>query len=378
MTSSAASLRAAASVCRGRGDIMDFRPTELQQLLQNNAQEFLEREATLDQVRVMEAEGSPDARLWSQIAELGWLGLPLAEEFGGQGASLLDTSVLLNEVCRAALPVPFQPTLLAALTIQRFGDAALKQQFLPQIANGTSVSVAFLEASDDLHAPFAARYQAGSVTGEKRFVEYANSTDLHLVAATENGAPGLALVRRNGPAVQVRATPSIGGVPSGFVSYNGAAAEGWIAGQEAVDYLRDLGTALTAFESYSYAQKSLDMTVDYVQMRVQFGQPIGAFQAVQNRIADIAILVEASRFLTHELLWQFDNGVATPEQVAVVKAITAQAGPQVAMDCHLLHGGIGYMQEYNLQFFTRRGKDASLRWGTTREMANRVADAAFA
>jgi alkylation response protein AidB-like acyl-CoA dehydrogenase len=120
------------------------------------------------------------------------------------------------------------------------------------------------------------------------------------------------------------------------------------------------------------------MTVEYVQMRVQFGQPIGAFQAVQMRCADLATIVEAARFLTHEMLWRIDQDDVDPAHIATVKAITAQMTPQVAQDCHLLHGGIGYMQEYDLHFFTRRGKDASLRWGSLRETSNRVADRAFA
>ena len=378
MTSSAASSHAAASVCRDKEQVVDFRPTEVQELLRNNAKEFLEREVPFDRVRAMEAEGSPDAALWSHMAELGWLGLLLEERFGGQGGSLLDTAMLLNEICRAALPAPFQQTILGGVVLQRYGDDALKESVLPRIALGASLAVAFLEASDDLFSPFTVRYEGGAVSGEKRFVEYGAWSDLHLVAAQQDGTPGIAVVRRDARGVELMHVASIGGIPVSFVTYDAAPAEGWIPGTEAIEFLRSLGAALTAFESYAYAQKSLDMTVDYVQMRVQFGQPIGAFQAVQNRVADMAIIVEASRFLTHELLWQFDNGVATPKQVALVKAITAQMGSQVSMDCHLLHGGIGFMQEYNLQFFTRRGKEAALRWGTTGEMMEQVADAVLA
>ena len=357
---------------------MDFRPTELQELLQTNAHDFLEREVPMDRVRAMERAGAPDPALWSQMVELGWVTLPLAEEFGGQGGSLLDVAVLLNELCRAALPSPFQQTVLGALAVQRFGDAALKDTLLREVANGASLAVAFLEASDDVFAPPAAHYDGASVSGEKRFVEYAGTADAHLVLAQRDGMPGIAVVRREAAGVQVTPVTSVGGTPLAFVTYEQAPAEAWIEGAGVVDYVRDLGGALTALESYAYAQKALDMAVDYVQMRVQFGQPIGAFPAVQNRIADAATLVEASRFLTHELLWLFDQGLDTPEQVALVKAITAQMGPKVAMECHVLFGGIGYMEEYPLQFYTRRAKEASLRWGTTREMSNRVADAVLA
>lgn len=357
---------------------MDFRPTELQELLRNNAEEFFEREVPITRVRQIEEAGAPDEALWTQMAELGWTGLPIAEQYGGQGGSLLDTAVLLHEACRAALPSPLQQTAIASVVIQQHASEDVKQSVLARIAGGEAVSPALLEASDDLFAPLTTSYAAGRVNGEKRFVEYGATSNLHLVAAVSDGTPGLAIVARDQPGVTTSPLVSIGATPQAITVYDDAEAEAWIEGAAAVDFLRNVGAAFTALESYAYAQKALDLTVEYVQMRVQFGQPIGAFQAVQNRVADIATIVEASKFLTHELLWQFDQGEFDATQVAIVKAVTAQMGPQVAMDCHLLHGGIGYMGEYNLQFYTRRGKEASLRWGSTRETLNAVADAVLA
>lgn len=357
---------------------MDFRLTELQELLRNNAEEYFAREVPLERVRQMERNGEVDPGVWTQMAELGWVGLPIAEAYGGQGGSLLDTSVLLQEICRAAVPAPFAQTVMGAVTIQQHGSEELKQAVLPRLANGAAITPALLEASDDVYGPVTVAYDGTTVTGEKRFVEYGGTAELHLVAAMRGGTPGLAVVERDQPAVTTTDLKSIGSIPQVIADYRGAAVLGWIEGAAALDFLRAIGSALTSLEAYAYAQKALDMTVDYVQMRVQFGQPIGAFQAVQNRVADMATIVEASRFLAHELLWQFDQGQVDPAQVAVVKAVTAQMAPQVAMDCHLLHGGIGYMEEYNLQFFTRRGKDASVRWGSNREALSRVADAVLA
>lgn len=356
---------------------MDFRLSELQQLLRANAEAFCEGELTIERLRETERIGEADQALWSQIVELGWPALPLDEQYGGQGGAILDSAVLLEQLCRAAAITPFAPTLLGALAIQRLGDEQLRSAVLPEVARGATIAVALLEASDDLFAAPATRVDGSGLHGEKRFVEYGAGADLHLASAQRDGTPGLAIVRGT-DGVQAAALANIGGTPLSIVTYDAAPVIGWIAGAEALTDLRALGMAITAFESYAYAQKALDMTVDYVQMRVQFGQPIGAFQAVQNRVADMATIVEGARFLTHELLWNIGEGTLDPDQAALVKAITAQMGPQVAMDCHLLHGGIGYMQEYNLQFYTRRAKDASLRWGSTREMINRVADAVLA
>lgn len=352
---------------------MDFRLTDLQELLRNSAQEFFERELPSERLREIERAGEPDASLWAQVSELGWLGLPIDEAYGGQGGTLLDTSVLIEEICRAAFPCPFVSTVRSAMVIQQFGPADLKQRLLPEIVAGTVIATAVVEGSGRTGRPPTVTFDGRRVSGEKRFVEYGASAAYHLVTAVRDGVAGLALVPTGQLGLAMSPMHTIGTIPQDIVDYHDAEVEAWIEGDEASAYLQYLGSALGALECYSYAQKALDMTVDYVQMRVQFGQPVGAFQAVQNRVADMATIVEASRFLTHELLWNFDQGAIDPIQVAVVKAVTSQMTPQVVMDCHLLHGGIGYMQEYNLQFYSRRGKEASLKWGSTREMTNIIA-----
>ena len=356
---------------------MDIRLSELQELLRSNAQEFFEREVTFERIREIEAADAPDAQLWEQMVQLGWTSLPVAEAYGGQGGTLLDASILLNEACRAALPSPFASTLIGAAAVQAHGPEDVKQALLPRLPEGLAISCAVLEADDAIYGDPQATSDGATVTGEKRFVEFGATSDVHLVTATRDGAPGLAVVARDQSGVDVTPVTTIGAIPQCHVRYDGAAVEGWIGGAEAVDGLRDIGSALTAFEAYAYAQKALDVTVEYVQLRVQFGQPLGAFQAVQMRCADMATIVEGSRFLANELLWKLDQGEATRRDVAMVKAITSKMAPQVLQDCHLLHGGIGYMREYDLHFFTRRGKEASLRWGSAREAMNVVVDAAF-
>jgi len=357
---------------------MDLRPNEFQQLLQNSAADFLEREVPADRVRGIEQAGVADQALWREIVDLGWTALPVEEAYGGSGGSLLDASVLIEQFCRAAAPTGFTEVLMAASTIQRYAPADVKQSVLPGVAAGEIIVPAFLEPADDLYATPATRVAGNRCTGEKRFVAHGESAGRFLVSAVNESGPGLAIVSASASGVSTAPMTTIGGTPMRVVSFKDAPVEGWIAGAAAIEYLRSIGAALTALESYAYAQKALDMTVEYVQMRVQFGQPIGAFQAVQNRVADVAIQVEAAKFLSRELLWNFDQGTIDPQQVAIVKAMTANAAPQVAMECHLLHGGIGYMQEYPLQTYTRRIKESTLSWGSTREMLNRVADAVLA
>ena len=354
---------------------MDLRLTEFQELLQNNAEEFLAREAPLTRIREIEAAGEHDADLWAEMAGLGWTGLPIAEEYGGQGGSLIDCAILIEQLCRAAMISPYQSIVLAAATVQAHGDDALKQSLLPRIANGAIVAVAALERTGSTTATPDTSYEGGRVSGRKFLVEYADAAEVHLVTATQDGEAGIAVVEAGQPGVRIeRNLKSIGDTPQSVVAYDDAEASAFIAGPDAANYLRQLGSAIASFECYAHAQKSLDMAVDYTQMRVQFGRPIGAFEPVQQRVADMAIQVEASRFLTHELIWQIDAGLADPAQAPLVRGITARAATDVTMWSHVLHGGIGFMKEYDLQFHTRRGKEAALRWGGMREAVTAIAD----
>ncbi|MYE32493.1 MAG: acyl-CoA dehydrogenase [Chloroflexi bacterium] len=358
---------------------MDLRLTEFQELLQSNAEEFLAREAPLTRIREIEAAGEHDTELWRAMAGIGWTALPIAEEYGGGGGSLIDCAILIEQLCRAAMISPYQGVVLTATTVQTHGDEELKQSLLPRIAEGAIATTAAIERGGNSDDTPATTYEGGRVNGEKYLVEYADAADVHLVTAVQGGEPGIAVVEAAQPGVRIeRSLSSIGDTPQGVVVYDDAEAIAFIAGWDAVDYLHQLGSAIASFECYAHAQKSLDMAVEYTQLRVQFGRPIGAFEPVQQRVADMAIQVEASRFLTHELIWQIGEGDWDPGQVALVRGITARAATDVTMWSHVLHGGIGFMKEYDLQFHTRRGKEAALRWGGMREAATAIADAALA
>ena len=358
---------------------MDLRLTEFQELLQSNAEEFLAREAPLTRIREIEAAGEHDAELWAEMVGIGWAGLPIAEAYDGGGGTLIDCAILIEQLCRAAMISPYQSIVLAASTVQAHGDEELKRRLLPRIANGAIVAAAAIERGGNTTDAPRTTYEGGRVNGTKFLVEYAGAAEVHLVTTVQGGEPGIAVVEAAQPGVQVeRDLKSIGDTPQSVVAYDDAEASAFIAGRDAVDYLHRLGSAIASFECYAHAQKSLDMAVDYTQMRVQFGRPIGAFEPVQQRVADMAIQVEASRFLTHELIWQIGEGVADPAQVPLVRGITARAATDVTMWSHVLHGGIGFMKEYDLQFHTRRGKEAALRWGGMREAVTAIADAALA
>jgi alkylation response protein AidB-like acyl-CoA dehydrogenase len=352
---------------------MDLRLSELQELIRDSADDFLEREAPAARMREIEWARAPDEDLWRQMVELGWTGLPIAEAHGGQGAQLVDLGVLIEQLCRHALLSPYQQTMLAAAVMQRHGDEALQGSMLPRIVAGQTCAPALQEGNGGLFGTIEATTDGSTLSGTKRFVEFAETSEMHLVAATRDGRPGLAVVVRPQDGVSTRPLAGIGLTPQADVTYAGASVEGWIDGPEAVKKLRVLGSAISALECYAHAQRALDMTVDYVQVRVAFGRPIGTFEAVQGRCADAATLVTAARFLTYEQLYRLDQGEVDATHAAKVKSVASRAMIEATNWGHVLHGGVGFMAEYDLQFHTRRGKEASLRWGDPRESLSAVA-----
>ena len=249
--------------------------------------------------------------------------------------------MLIEQLCRHALLSPYQQTMLAAATVQRHGDAALQASLLPRIVAGATCAPALVEGNGGPYGEIATTTDGATLSGSKRYVDFGASSDLHLVAATRDGEPGLALVARDQPGVSTRALTGIGLTPQAEVTYDGASVEGWIGGAEAVDYLRVLGSAIASLECYAHAQKALDMTVSYVQVRVAFGRPIGTFEAVQGRVADAAVGVTASRFLAYEQLYKLDQGELDALHAAKVKSVVSRSVTDATNWGHVLHGGVG-------------------------------------
>ena len=161
-------------------------------------------------------------------------------------------------------------------------------------------------------------------------------------------------------------TPTLGRTPAARVRYQNVRAE-QLCGEDGHAFLIQLARALCAVQALSCMQVALEMSVAYTSIREQFGRPIGTFQAVQHHAADMAIDSESTRFLVYEALDALDRGESTEEQVALAKAAASRAVPEVTMLAQQLHGGQGFIEENDLYFFTLRGKERSLAWGTTEE-----------
>lgn len=354
---------------------LDLDPT--QELLQGTVRDYLEAHVPFDRVRALEREGSWDEALWKGFCEQGWLGLPLPEALGGGGGSLVDLGLLVLEVARRAAPVPVAEALACAVTIAREVPPARAAALVEALGSGAFLPVPAVLEADDAFDRAALPLADGRVRGEKRFVDYAACATHHLLVVREGGdagGPALALVDAHASGVACTPLFTIGRTPSSVVRYDGAPAER-VAGAAAVGRLVALGRALAAVQCVGSAERALEMTVAYASVREAFGRPIGSFQAVKHHAANMATRVAASRHLAFEALAALDAGRAAEAQVALAKASASRTVPEVTMLAHQIHGGNGVIEENDLYFFTLRGKERSLAWGSVDECLAIVADA---
>jgi alkylation response protein AidB-like acyl-CoA dehydrogenase len=344
---------------------MDLELTETQAILRDTLREFLEAEVPFARVRELEQRQCSDEALWASLLSQGWLGVALPEEADEGG--LVEAGLLVEEVQRRAALVPVVEAISCAVTIARHGSHERAPEFVRGILAGEMTLVpAILESSDCFGEVAAEVGEDGRLNGEKLFVDYANAASHHLVAARCGGALGLYLVDSSQPEVEMTPTPTLGRTPAARVRYENARADA-LCGADGHAFLIQLARALCAVQALSCMQVALEMSVAYTSIREQFGRPIGTFQAVQHHAADMAIDTESTRFLVYEALDALDRGEASEEQVAIAKAAASRAVPEVTMLAQQLHGGQGFIEENDLYFFTLRGKERSLAWGTGEE-----------
>jgi alkylation response protein AidB-like acyl-CoA dehydrogenase len=343
---------------------LDLDPT--QTLLRETTREYLASTVPFDRVRACEREERWDSELWRGLIEQGWLGLPFPESIGGGGGRLTDAGLLLEEFARRAAVVPLAEALVCGLACTRSGSPSQASAALEGLLSGDVVPVPAVLEESDTWGVVEARVEGEQLIGEKLFVDYGQFASHHLVAARENDELGLYRVDARDDAVGSAPLRTIGRTPSARVVYRDAAVEP-VGGPEALRDLILTARAFAAVQCLGPAQEALDQTVAYAKVREQFGRPIGTFQAVQHHAANMASRVASTRYLVYEALHALDHGAATPQQVAFAKASASRMVPEVTMLAHQIHGGNGMIEENDLYFFTLRGKDRSLAWGSAEE-----------
>jgi len=329
---------------------MDFGLTEDQRQIQRTAREMLADRAKPERVREHAEAGTLDEALWSELGELGWPGIAIAEENGGQGLGRIELSILCEELGRSLAPVPFLPSVLAATLIEQAGSPEQRERWLRGLA-------------------------AGEITG-------AIGTAVGATAELVIGAPSasvIVLVEDDGSGLIV--TPDQAEVTAVASIDPTRPTARVVAGEDGETLPGDLSTgidqALVAISSelVGVCDRALEMTVAYVKDRKQFGVPVGAYQAVSHRCAQMLLETEKARATAAFAAWTADaDPSGLPGAAAMAKAAASEAAREVTGSAIQAHGGIGFTWEADVHWLYKRAQmDAALLGGAKRHRARLAA-----
>jgi alkylation response protein AidB-like acyl-CoA dehydrogenase len=366
---------------------MYFDLTDEQQAIRSTAREFLAARYRSERIRQLaESENGFEQSDWEEMAELGWPGLALPEEWGGQGLGIVELAVLFEEMGYALAPSPLLSSTVAGLALAANGSEEQGERWLRPLAAGEARgTIALFDAGTPAALggfEMEAKADGDGVVldGEKVLVMDAASADFLLVATSDGRRH---LVEREADGVSVVAEKSIDLTRRlysvGFDGVRVAAGATLSGGQE--DYLPVLWRACVAIaaESTGVAQRTMEMAVEYAKDRQQFGRPIGAYQAVSHRCAQMLLETENSRSAVYGAAWAADaEPDALPLAASMAKAYASDAGWRVPDASIQAHGGIGFTWEHDLHFFLKRGKANAATFGDARWHRDRVADLVLA
>jgi alkylation response protein AidB-like acyl-CoA dehydrogenase len=356
---------------------VNFAFSEEQEELRKSVRRFLEDKSPESEVRrLMETTEGYDPAVWSQMAQqLGLQGLAIPEEYGGSGFSYVELIVVLEEMGRALLCAPYFSTVgLAANTLLASGDDSSKKEYLPGIASGDTIAtVAFTEDSgrwDETGITLQATKSGDGwkLDGHKMFVIDGHTAQLILVAARTGGDVSLFAVDGSAAGLtrtalstmdqtRKQARLEFSGVPARLV---GAEGQGWPVLVKALD----LAAVALAAEQVGGAQKVLEMSVEYAKVRVQFGRPIGSFQAIKHKCADMLLEVESAKSAAYYAGWAAaEDNDELPVVASLAKAYCSDAYFHAAAENIQIHGGIGFTWEHPAHLYFKRAKSSELMLG---------------
>jgi alkylation response protein AidB-like acyl-CoA dehydrogenase len=352
---------------------VNFDFSDDQKSLRDEARRFLSEKAGAKVTRRVldDAKLSHDEGLWRAVAEMGWIGAAIPEEYGGTGLGRLELCVLAEELGRAVAPIPFSSTVyFFAEALMLAGSEAQKKALLPKIAAGEVIGCFAL--SEGPGAPTAqsiqARFDGATLTGAKIPVTDGDCATHAIVVAKEGAGVSLAMVDLNQSGVK-RTTlktldPTRGHAKLEFKNVKaeriGAAGQGW----ELAEAILDRAAVLIAFEQVGGSQACLDMATDYAKSRYAFSRPIGSFQAIKHKLADMYVAIEVARSNAYYGAWALSTEAAElPFAAAASRAAASDAYYLCAKENIQTHGGMGFTWEVDCHLFYRRAKLLALQAG---------------
>ncbi len=360
------------------GRDMEFDFSDDQKQLKDQARRFLEAKSSPKAVRaILEGPEPYDKALWQGLAEMGFMGTAIPEEYGGLGATYLELCVIAEELGRAVAPVPFASSIfLAAEFLLAAGSEEQKQAYLPKLASGEIIGCFAL--AEGVGAATPKRIQAdvagGKLSGTKLPVLDGDVADFAIVAAKTgagNDARSISLfiVDLKSANVKRETVETIDPTRSqAKITFSGAAAEllgaegdGW----NIIERVLDHAAVLTAFEQLGGADRALEMARDYALDRMAFGRPIGSFQAVKHMLADMYVSATLARSNCYYGAWALSTGSSElPEAAATARVSATQAYQHCAKNNIQVHGGMGFTWQFDCHLYYRRSNLLALTLGS--------------
>ncbi len=363
---------------------MDFGLTSEQEMLRKSFAEFLNKECSTDLVKELtKDEKGFSPALWGKMAELEWLGLTYEERYGGMESSFLDLFILFEQIGKVLLPSPlFTSAVLSGMLINEAGEDRLKDDLLPKIIRGKSIlTLALLNEQGQIDADESQLEAVKSDNGQyllngiRLLVPYAHVADEIIVCARVAGheTGGSTLFRVDGKSnglevmflntlteeklyavsfkdVRVSAENIIGDVGRGHIHLNG---------------ILPKATVLKCGEMLGGLERVVDMSVDYVKERHQFGRPLGSLQAVQHHCADMATYLESTRLIAYQAAYLLSEGLPCETEVAMAKAWASEAYRKTTWIAQQIQGGIGFTEEWSMQLYYKHAKACELSFGSS-------------
>ena len=373
---------------------MDFSYSEEQEIFRKSVREFLKKECPKDKVRSLEEdEKGYDPEMWRKMAELGWMGVILPEEYGGVGGEFMDLALLMEEIGKNILPSPLLPTILCSLPILEYGTKKQKEEFLPKIASGEEIwTLALTEAPLATYEASGIRLNARLegdnyiLKGTKIFVPYAHVANYLLVAArtSEEKDPEkgitMFIVDAKNPNIKVEVIPTAARDKQCEVKFEevkipkdnvlGEVGKGW----EIIEFILQRGAVLKCAEMLGAAEAVLEIANNYAKERVQFDRPIGSFQAIQHKLADMLCEVDGLKYLVYKAAWEISVSSPSKLSISIAKIKANEVYQQICISGIRIHGAIGFTMEHDIGLYFRRVKASEYAFGDSSLHKEVVAD----
>jgi alkylation response protein AidB-like acyl-CoA dehydrogenase len=372
---------------------MDVLPDEQEILIQRTVGEFLAEECTPALVRAAEKNLSGYSKtLWEKFASLGWLGLCLPKEQGGQSLPLTYLGLMMEEFGRYIAPLPVYSTLVPALVIAKYGSPA-QRELLRRVATGALILSFAVQERTGRWSPDAVTMLGKlkgdeiELTGSKYFVDNFRNAEKCLLAFRlideEKGRDDLAAVIVDTGSKGIHCEHLVPTAKDSesvvrFVNVHVPLANLVARGEQGhavIADLMDYASVLLTSQMEGAARRAMELAVDYVKQRKAFGQPIGAFQAIQHLAADMVNAVDGTQLLAREAIWRLSEGLPASVEVSQAKSFANERCLMVCRSAQQMHGGIGFIAEFDLNLWYRRVTSWSVRAGTTYDHRQRIAAA---